>query len=132
MFEIIIEWKWTSAYVALHLITILLYKYYFLVSLIKSQSNPEIRRKYAPFLRKDLDDLNVITAFPFYISYWFRIFLGWNFLFFTAVFTPLVLYGVKDISKEKQGWRMTVCRPFMWGCARFNLWLSGYMWVVKN
>jgi 1-acyl-sn-glycerol-3-phosphate acyltransferase len=128
MFETIMEWKWSSAYVTLHILTVLIYKYVLLVPLIKSQSNPEIRKKYAPFLRKDLDDLTVISAFPFYITYWFRIFCGWVFLMWTATFTPLVLYGVKDISKEK-GWRMTICRPFMWGCARFTLWLSGYMWI---
>jgi hypothetical protein len=130
MLSILLDWPWTTAYVAIHLLTFVLYKYYFLVPLIKSQSDPEIQKKYAPFLRNDLHNLNMITAFPCYILYWPKIFLGWGWIMFVMASSLTLLYGVKPEDYTKiTGWKFRVTKVLMKSAAQVCLFLTGYIWV---
>jgi 1-acyl-sn-glycerol-3-phosphate acyltransferase len=89
-------------------------------------------KKYAPFLRKDLDDLQMIGAFPFYITYWLRIACGWSFLMFTMIFANLFYNGGKDKLKESSALTSKLTYFLMFNCARFLLLLGGYWWVVYD
>ena len=133
IFELLYEWKWTTAYVGIHLLTFILYKYYFLASLIRSQSDPEIQKKFAPFLRNDLHNLNIITAFPFYILYWPKIFLGWGWIMIVVTICLILLrgYDKKDYLKLS-GWKYELVKVLMKSCARLCLFLTCYFWVEHD
>ena len=82
---IINHWKWTIIYVLVHILTYTAIKAY-LKNLIEKQKSMDNRRKFAPFMRKDLHLLDLtqslwwLTAWPrliFYFSwvlFWFTIF----------------------------------------------------------
>ena len=129
MIDTIYEWKWTVIYIAVHLLTFILYKYVFLAGLIKSHKDEKLREKYAPFFRKDLDDLQLISGFPFYITYWPRIFIGWAYIMFVLFSANLIMIGTKGPNYEKYGLRWKVCSTIMASSARVNLFLVGYIWT---
>ena len=111
-----------------HVLTFIFYKYYFLVTLIKSQKDPEFCKKYAPFIRNDLDNLNIVTAFPFYILFWPRVILTWGWMMIVVAISLTAMIGVKDYTKVS-GWRLKIFEVFGKSCSRLNLMLAGYWWV---
>ena len=63
--------KWTMVYVVVHVLTILALKMK-LTPLINKQKDPEMQKKYAPFMRKDLHLLNMFGGFPWWLTLWPR------------------------------------------------------------
>ena len=73
-------------YVLVHVVTVLIFKWY-VSDMVKAHKNLEFRRKYAPFIRKDLHYLE-FTRSLWWLLIWPRTifyfsFLGGWFVFFT-------------------------------------------------
>jgi len=63
-------------YVSVHLLT-----YYLIVHVLgkahlKFKDDNEVKRKFGPFLRNDLEKWGIIKCFPFYITFWPRVLMG--------------------------------------------------------
>lgn len=72
-------------YVVIHILT-----YYLIIHVgakahLKNKNNKELREKFYPFFRNDLDNWSIVKCFPWYVTFWPR--------FIAAIFN-LMLYGL--------------------------------------
>ena len=95
---------WLQIYVynaIAHILTFIVIKYYFLRDLYLTKENKELKRKYDPFLRRDLDNLSIIWNFPFYQLYLPKLIIGWLLLTILSVFTHIVCFGQDASNLDK-------------------------------
>ena len=88
------DWLSIYLYNALaHVLTFIVIKYYFLRDLYLTKDDKELKRKYDPFLRRDLDNLSIFWNFPWYQFYLPKLVIGWMLLTFLSLFTHVVTIG---------------------------------------
>lgn len=77
----------------------LFYKYYGMRDLMRVKDNKEVRAKFYPFTRDDLDKLHVFWCFPFYSTYLIRVAL----LIVICGFTGFIaeLFMAKDQKEQR-------------------------------
>lgn len=76
-------------YVAVHVLTYILVVYVFAKGHIKNKNNTELNKKYAPFVRNDIDKWSIIWCFPFYITFWPRAII----FFINTCVSPVGIYA---------------------------------------
>ena len=91
----VLDWKWTIIYVLVHVLTIIGLKV-FVSDMAKAHQSLEFRRKYAPFVRKDLHLIS-FTRSLWWLTIWPRFIFYFSYVAFsTALF--LILTAGKDIA----------------------------------
>ena len=91
--KIILEHPYIVGYCILNLLIFCYMRYVALGDLYRTNDNPEIRKKYDPFLRRDLDKIHIFWSFPWYCTYLPRLMIGWFILMFLSGGTTLIVYG---------------------------------------
>ena len=115
---------------AVHLLTYVLIMYVFAKGHIKNRHNAELNKKYAPFVRNDIDNWSIIWCFPFYCTFWIRVFLGLLNVCTTPILIWFCMLGIdtKDpnhkISKRRKWW----INRFISNSAYFQLVMGGLVW----
>ena len=75
----------------------LTFKYWFCSDLVRVKDDKEIKKKYRPFARDDLDKISIFWCFPFYFFTIPRWIIGWINMATVAVVCKLATVSAKDI-----------------------------------
>jgi hypothetical protein len=126
----ILEYKKTIAYVLVHILTNFAIRYH-LRDLIKAQENPELRKKYAPFMRKDLHLLNLFKGFPWWLLAWPRLLAYVFWLIACFMLFQLSVIFHKDMSKIKD-WQKELCKFLFSAFSRGALGIAYGYWNIKE
>ena len=112
--------SWIFWYIVIHILTFIVYRYYWLADVYRTRNDHYLTKKYPLFQRKDLD-IGIITSFPWYITYWPRFFCAQFFLILVGALCVILTIGVKDTTKLS-GTRYKIMRAAIKFSARNNLY----------
>ena len=112
-----------SVYVAAHVVTFIYVRYVVLRNHYANQA--KIAEKYEPFVRKDIENLNVFWCMPWYCTFWPRFFMGWFNALVCIVIILILSISVKDRTKIS-GVRLNLINSFIWYACFVGLLVTGH------
>ena len=119
--------KFLIAYLLVHIATYFLIVHKLAKGHLKNKDNQELKKRFGPFCRNDLDNWHWLKTLPFYMFFWPRFILGWINTLFYSTFTILCMLGVKD-AHEVGPVRKFLVSAMGLVCCRLHCFLGGLYW----
>jgi len=117
-----------AVYVLVHLLTYVLVIKVLSGAHVANQNNPNLE-KYSAFKRNDLANWNIVTLFPFWLTFWPRAALFILNTITCAVCVTVFMTGVDVKNPELGPIRKSLLRSVIYVCSRFYCLLGGLYWI---
>lgn len=86
------SYNWIICYVITHILTYVLIIHVFGKGHLRIKDDPEMHKRFYPFMRKDLHKWSVVWNFPYYITFWPRLVICFSSVaIYTAVITIFMI-----------------------------------------
>ena len=115
-------------YMGFHVVTYILIVYVLAKGHLKNKNNTELNKKYAPFVRNDLDKWSIIWNFPFYITFWPRIFVAFLLAVSCPIWINLCMIGVDTKNPVIGPWRKWLIKEIIKFHSGVLLLMGGLVW----
>ena len=89
--------------------------------------DPDISAKFAPFVRKDIRTISIVWCFPWYMTYFIRVMIGWVTISFLGIATAIISWGQDCTNLDP--WRKSLISFFSRYCCRIIVYVIGYCWI---
>ena len=117
-------------YVIIHILTYILVVHVLAKGHNKTKDNQQIKQRFGPFLRNDIDNWGIIKCFPFYITFWPRVIATVAFVSTYCIFLLILMIGVdKHNPQNISPLRKRIIKAGTFVIVRCSAFSAGLAWV---